>query len=125
MIRSGLYDPSGIVYMAHSTVRFKLYGIMLHVGDHKMTGGQIRAARALLRWTAEKLAEESGIGLATIKRAEASDQSVKMTGANTKAVRTALERGGIEFIEPNGGGPGVRLRDRVPAASDDEPAQAN
>jgi transcriptional regulator with XRE-family HTH domain len=79
-----------------------------------MTGGQMRAARSLLRWTAEKLAEASGVGLATIKRAEASDQPVRMINANVAMVKAALEAAGIVFIEPNGGGPGVRLRDHVP-----------
>jgi hypothetical protein len=78
----------------------------------------MRAARSLLRWTAEKLAQESGVGLATIKRAETTDQPVRMMNANVAAVRDALEKGGIEFIEPNGGGPGVRLRDHVPPPGD-------
>jgi len=33
-----------------------------------------------------------------------------MTAANDLAVRRALEAGGVEFIDENGGGPGVRLR---------------
>jgi hypothetical protein len=33
-----------------------------------------------------------------------------MTAANDSAVRRALEAGGVEFIDENGGGPGVRLR---------------
>jgi hypothetical protein len=71
---------------------------------------QIRAARALLRWTAETLSERCQVSLTTIKRSEGADGPVKMTAANTNAIRTALEAGGVEFIEPNGGGPGVRLR---------------
>jgi len=35
-----------------------------------------------------------------------------MTRANEQAIRRALEEAGVEFIEPNGGGPGVRLRER-------------
>jgi hypothetical protein len=35
-----------------------------------------------------------------------------MTAANNMAVRRALEAAGIEFIDENGGGPGVRLRKR-------------
>ena len=34
-----------------------------------------------------------------------------MIPANAEAIRRALEAAGIEFIEPNGGGPGVRLRE--------------
>ena len=33
-----------------------------------------------------------------------------MTAANDLAVRRALEFAGVEFIDENGGGPGVRLR---------------
>jgi hypothetical protein len=35
-----------------------------------------------------------------------------MTTANDLAVRRALETAGVEFIDENGGGPGVRLRKR-------------
>ena len=77
-----------------------------------MTGGQIRAARALLRWTADVLAERSKVGIATIKRSEGTDGEVKMTAPNSDAVRRALEAGGIEFIPENGGGAGVRLKER-------------
>ena len=34
-----------------------------------------------------------------------------MTAANDLAVRRALEAAGVEFIDENGGGPGVRLRE--------------
>jgi hypothetical protein len=78
--------------------------------ESTMTGGQMRAARVLLRWTAERLAEQSGVGLATIKRAEASDEEVRMIPANAAAVQRALENGGITFIAENGGGAGVRMR---------------
>ena len=36
-----------------------------------------------------------------------------MTAANDLAVRRALEAAGVEFIDENGGGPGVRLRKPV------------
>jgi hypothetical protein len=35
-----------------------------------------------------------------------------LTAANDLAIRRALEAGGVEFIDENGGGPGVRLRKR-------------
>ena len=38
-----------------------------------------------------------------------------MTAANDLAVRRTLEMAGVEFIDENGGGPGVRLRKRQPA----------
>ena len=77
-----------------------------------INSAQIRAARALIRWTAEDLATKSTLGVATIRRAEATDGPLQMTSANLSAVRRALEGAGIEFIDENGGGPGVRLRKR-------------
>ena len=77
-----------------------------------LTSDQIRAARALVRWRAEDLARESGVGVATIRRAELTEHETSMTAANDLAVRRALEMAGVEFIDENGGGPGVRLRKR-------------
>ena len=74
-----------------------------------LSSGQIRAARALLRWSAEELAGESALGLATIRRAE-NAETHSMTAANDLTVRRVLEAAGVEFIDENGGGPGVRLR---------------
>jgi transcriptional regulator with XRE-family HTH domain len=76
-----------------------------------LTGAQIRAARALIRWSAEELAERCKLGVATIRRAEAQDGTPSLTRANEIAIRAALEAGGVQFISANGGGPGVRLRD--------------
>ena len=77
-----------------------------------LTSAQIRAARSLIRWRAEDLARESRVGVATIRRAELTDEETSMTAANDLAVRRALETAGVEFIDENGGGPGVRLRKR-------------
>ena len=77
-----------------------------------LSSAQIRAARALLRWSAAELAREAALGLATIKRAELADDETSMTIANDLAVRRALETAGVEFIDEDGGGPGVRLRQR-------------
>jgi transcriptional regulator with XRE-family HTH domain len=75
-----------------------------------LTSGQIRAARSLIKWTAEDLARQSSVSLRTIRRAELAEQDTSMTTANELAVRSALEAAGIEFIEENGSGPGVCLR---------------
>lgn len=75
-----------------------------------LTAGQMRAARALLRWSAETLAAASGVSVVAIRRTEAKDEPVTMMRANVAAIRSALEAAGIEFIPENGGGPGVRLR---------------
>jgi hypothetical protein len=76
----------------------------------ELTGAQIRAARSLIRWTAVDLARKSSVSLRTIRRAELADQDTSMTTANELAVRHALEAAGVEFIDENGGGSGVRFR---------------
>jgi hypothetical protein len=70
----------------------------------------MRAGRALLRWTALDLASASRVGVATIRRVEVVDGEIPVTRANEAAIRQALEKAGVEFIDENGGGPGVRLR---------------
>ncbi|MCA1939355.1 MAG: transcriptional regulator [Caenispirillum bisanense] len=75
-----------------------------------ISGAQLRAARALVRWSARELSEKAGVGLATVQRAEAVDGEPPTTVGNQKLMRQALEAAGVEFIEENGGGPGVRLR---------------
>ena len=77
-----------------------------------LTGAQIRAARALVRWSADDLARQSAVGVTTIRRAELTEHKTSMTMANDLAIRRALENASIEFIDENGGGPGVRLRKR-------------
>jgi hypothetical protein len=74
-----------------------------------LTGAQIRAARALIRWSAEDLAHSSAVGLTTIRRAELTEARTSLTAANDLAIRRALEAAGVEFIAENGGGAGVRL----------------
>jgi transcriptional regulator with XRE-family HTH domain len=77
-----------------------------------LRGAQIRAARALLNWSAAELAQQSSLGVNTIRRAEGMDESTSLTTANELAIRRTLETAGVEFIDENGGGPGVRLRKR-------------
>ena len=77
-----------------------------------LTGAQIRSARALLKWSAQELAQHSSLGVNTIRRAEATDHATSLTVANDLAIRRALESAGVEFIDENGGGPGIRLRKR-------------
>jgi hypothetical protein len=75
-----------------------------------ISSAQLRAARALLRWSALDLAKNSKIGVATIRRVEVLDGDIPVTPANELAIRRALEAAGVEFIDENGGGAGVRLR---------------
>jgi hypothetical protein len=78
--------------------------------SRKISSAQLRAARALIRWTALDLAKASKVGVATIRRAEVMDGEIPVTLPNEAAIRSALEGAGIEFIEDNGGGEGVRFR---------------
>jgi hypothetical protein len=75
-----------------------------------LTSAQLRAGRALVRWSAEDLARASAVSVTTIRRAELTEDETSMTAANDLAVRHALEAAGIVFIDENGGGPGVRLK---------------
>src|SRR2546423_4757780 len=56
-----------------------------------LASSQIRAARALLRWTVVDLAREAALGRNTILRAEVADDQTSLTVANNLAVRRALE----------------------------------
>ena len=86
------------------------YGMKKSISSPPLLSAQIRAARALLRWSAEDLARASTVGLTTIRRAELTDQRTSLTAANELAIRRALEEAGVEFLAEDGGGPGVRLR---------------
>ena len=79
---------------------------------YSLGGPQIRAGRSLLGWTAEDLSRHSAVSLRTIRRAELAGHQTSLTPANELAIRRALETAGVEIIEENGGGPGVRLRKR-------------
>ena len=75
-----------------------------------ITGDQIRAARALLKWSASDLAEASGIGIATVRRLEVMDGVPSGQVRVLTALREALEEGGVEFIGTPDHQPGVRMR---------------
>jgi transcriptional regulator with XRE-family HTH domain len=76
-----------------------------------LTIEQLRAARGLLGWSQSKLAARAGLSLPTVKRVEAGFGARVSDDARNKLQR-ALESAGVEFIQENGGGPGVRLRRR-------------
>jgi len=77
-----------------------------------LTSAQIRAARALIRWSAEQLSKASEIGVTTIRRAELEPSETKLTRANDQVIRRTLETAGVVFIDADGGvGPGVRLKE--------------
>ncbi len=73
---------------------------------------QVKAARALLDWSQEDLAEHSAVSIPTVRRLEAADGVLGGRGETSAKLVAALEAAGVEFIPENGGGAGVRLRDR-------------
>ena len=75
-----------------------------------ITSDQIRAARALLRWSADELASASKIGVATIRRFEMQEGVPAGTVRILDALKSTLEAAGVEFIGSPEDGPGVRLR---------------
>jgi transcriptional regulator with XRE-family HTH domain len=77
-----------------------------------LTGAQMRMARGYLRWSVKDLADASGISGTTIKRMEESEGVPKSIADNLLAIQLAFESAGLEFIPENGGGVGVRVRER-------------
>jgi transcriptional regulator with XRE-family HTH domain len=75
-----------------------------------VTSAQVRMARAALNWTVRDLAEAAKLHRNTISNFETG--RYQGDEATLFAIETVLKRAGVEFIEENGGGPGVRLRKR-------------
>jgi transcriptional regulator with XRE-family HTH domain len=73
-----------------------------------LTPAQCRAARALLNWTQEELAERAEVSRGTIRGFESGQHALQRSTA--AAVRRALEGGGVILVEADhGGGHGARL----------------
>jgi transcriptional regulator with XRE-family HTH domain len=76
-----------------------------------ITSDQIRAAKAMLRWSGEELSLRSGVSLSTVRRVESANGVPEVQSIRTVlAIKKALEEAGIEFIGTPEDGPGVRLR---------------
>lgn len=77
-----------------------------------MTGEQIRAARSLLGWTANDLAEKSGVSYPTVQRLDSTKGMLSGRHDTIEAIRNALSASGIRFIESGdvATGPGVTLQ---------------
>lgn len=70
---------------------------------------QVRAARVMLRWTAQNLADKSGVGVATIRRMEVLEGVPSGQVRTLIAIQQTLEAAGVEFIGTPDDRPGVRL----------------
>ena len=75
-----------------------------------ITRVQIRMARAALGWGVRDLASKAGLAANTVSRYE---NGADAYGETLTKVQRALEQEGIIFIDQNGGGPGVRLKDPI------------
>jgi transcriptional regulator with XRE-family HTH domain len=73
-----------------------------------ITSAQCRAARGLLGWSQQKLADHAGVGMMTVHQFERDGSQPRR--ATQDVVQRAFEAAGVEFIDENGGGAGVRLR---------------
>jgi transcriptional regulator with XRE-family HTH domain len=73
-----------------------------------ISAGQCRAARGLLGWSQQDLAKVARVGVVTVHQLENGLSQPRR--ATLEVIRRAFESAGIEFIDENGGGPGVRLR---------------
>lgn len=72
-----------------------------------MKSVQCKMARVAVGWGVRDLAREAGVSTDTIARLERGEP---LKDSTVSTIRAALEAAGVEFIEENGSGPGVRLR---------------
>lgn len=79
-----------------------------------ITARQTRAARALLGWTQEMLADKAKVSLTALKRME-SATGLRVFESTSDQVRRALEADGIVFIN-SGRNEGVMIVDEQEAA---------
>ncbi len=77
-----------------------------------MLGRDLRPerGRGLLDWTQQELADAARVGVATVRQFEGDGAETRQ--ATLAVLRWAFESTGVQFIDENGGGRGVRLRKR-------------
>ena len=73
-----------------------------------ITPEQCRAARGLLAWSQQELAQKAGVGVVTVHQLEAASSQPRRSTLDV--IRRAFEAAGVQFIDGDGGGPGGRLR---------------
>lgn len=74
-----------------------------------MDAEQMRAARALLRWSQQDLSDKCGVSVPTVKRLEAMEGELTGHLNTIRAIEASFVEAGVMFIPENGGGAGVRL----------------
>jgi predicted transcriptional regulator len=73
-----------------------------------ITSRQIRAARALLGWSQQQLADKAIVSLNAVARLE--NGVVDSRISTVQAIQKALVKAGIEFLDADQKGEGVRLK---------------
>jgi len=73
-----------------------------------ITSRQIRAARALLGWSQERLADKAIVSLNALARLEKGGVDSRVS--TVLAIQKALAKAGVEFLDADQKGEGVRLR---------------
>jgi transcriptional regulator with XRE-family HTH domain len=77
-----------------------------------ISGAQLRADRALLKWSVRELSDQCHLSQSAIARSEQVNGTPPMRAHNLTAIRRVFEEHGIEFLALNG----VRL---LPGSSKD------
>ncbi|MGI4795078.1 MAG: helix-turn-helix domain-containing protein [Janthinobacterium lividum] len=89
-----------------STTNFRFHQVWSKRG-RMISIAQIRAARGLLKWTQAMLAHRASVSTVTLNMIE--NESVRPRETTLAAIRRALESGGVQFLEEDGVGVGVRF----------------
>lgn len=73
-----------------------------------ITPAQCRAARGLINWSQQQLADAARVGVVTVRQFETGASQPR--NATLDVLQRALEAAGVIFVAENGEGPGVRLK---------------
>jgi hypothetical protein len=104
----GLAEPKATIIVVFLALRSRPSDVIVMI-----TGRQIRAARALLHWTQDMLAEKSLVALTALKRLE-SERDLNVHEGTRDQVRRALEAAGAVFID-SAQGWGVMVLNKPPS----------
>ncbi len=74
-----------------------------------LTSAQIRCARAALGWSAQELADKSGVVRRTIASIEGQSGVPSANSGTLRKIQITLEAAGIEFIGRPEDAPGIRI----------------
>jgi transcriptional regulator with XRE-family HTH domain len=98
--------PRALVHCTRTLERYR-YNVNSYLYSVPMRAIQLRMARAAVGWGVRELAKKAGVTANTVTRIENGADAKQST---MDRLQSALEAAGVEFIDENGGGPGVRLQ---------------